>query len=242
MSEPKLLAIDSATEYCSVAFSDGQQLVFRGQEAPRQHADLLLPFVQAVLTEAGTTLAELDAIVVGRGPGSFTGVRIAAGIAQGLAFSQSLPLIGVSSLRAMAQQALRVQQAARAIAAIDARMGEVYAGTYHADNGLMVAEHAEVVCAPDTVATALNLVKGHEWQGVGTGFDTYTEQLANAVNAHGGTVTAGTTAPDYVRFPHAIDMLTIGRDEFLRGHGVPASEFELHYVRNEVTWQKLPGR
>lgn len=238
MNEPKLLAIDSATEFCSVAYSDGQQLIIRGEEAPRRHADLLLPYVEAVLAEAQVALADLDAIVVGRGPGSFTGVRIAAGIAQGLAFSQNLPLVGISSLQAMAQQAWRLHGVTRVIAAIDARMGEVYAGTCRQVDGLMIQEQADVVCAPLSILSTLQLsLKGNEtFAGVGTGFETYTSELINALQP------AQVKHLDDVRFPHAQDMLALGRAKFLAGEALKATEFDLDYVRNEVTWQKLPGR
>lgn len=238
MTEPKLLAIDSATEFCSVAYSDGQQLIIRGEEAPRRHADLLLPYVEAVLAEAQVALADLDAIIVGRGPGSFTGVRIAAGIAQGLAFSQNLPLVGVSSLQAMAQQAWRLHGVSRVIAAIDARMGEVYAGTCRQVDGLMIQEQADVVCAPSSVLSTLQLsLNGNETiAGVGTGFETYTSELINALQP------AEVMHLDDVRFPHAQDMLALGRAKFLAGEALKATEFDLDYVRNEVTWQKLPGR
>lgn len=233
MKSSRLLAIDSATEYCSVAYTDGQQLIVRGQEAPRKHADLLLPYVQEVLAEAQVSLAELDAIIVGRGPGSFTGVRIAAGIAQGLAFSQNIPLIGVSSLEAMAQQALRLHGATAVAAAIDARMGEVYFGTCLAEHGLMVMQGQEVVCAPDTVNA---LAEEHEWFTVGTGFVTYPEVLAQQF---GDKAQVKDTA---IRFPHAEDMLPLGAQRLLSGKAVAAEDFDVHYVRNEVTWQKLPGR
>ncbi|RUO37226.1 tRNA (adenosine(37)-N6)-threonylcarbamoyltransferase complex dimerization subunit type 1 TsaB [Aliidiomarina shirensis] len=233
MNSSRLLAIDSATEYCSVAYTDGQQLITRGQEAPRKHADLILPYVQDVLAEAKITLADLDAIVVGRGPGSFTGVRIAAGIAQGLAFSQDIPLIGVSSLEAMAQQALRLHGAKAVVAAIDARMGEVYFGTCLAEHGLMVMQGKEIVCAPDTVKA---LAAEYEWFTVGTGFVTYPEVLA----ARFGTEARVT--PTDIRFPHAEDMLPIATQRLINGKAVAAEDFDVHYVRNEVTWQKLPGR
>ncbi|EGN74412.1 universal bacterial protein YeaZ [Idiomarina sp. A28L] len=233
MKSSRLLAIDSATEYCSVAYTDGQQLIIRGQEAPRKHADLLLPYVQEVLAEAQVTLADLDAIVVGRGPGSFTGVRIAAGIAQGLAFSQNIPLIGVSSLEAMAQQAFRLHGATAVAAAIDARMGEVYFGTCVAEHGLMVMQGSEVVCAPNTVGALSN---AHEWYTVGTGFITYPDILAERFGNE------AVVRPTNIRFPHAEDMLPIGTQRLLNGKAVAAEDFDVHYVRNEVTWQKLPGR
>ncbi|WP_113906471.1 tRNA (adenosine(37)-N6)-threonylcarbamoyltransferase complex dimerization subunit type 1 TsaB [Aliidiomarina celeris] len=231
-----LLALDTATEFCSVAYSDGQRIISRGQEAPRQHADLILPFVRDVLQEAGITLEQLDGIVLGRGPGSFTGVRIAASIGQGLAFSKNLPVVGVSSLQAMAQRAYRLCAAEQVAAAIDARMGEVYWGTYHCVSGLMVARHEERVCTPETVQMD---VEGQQaegtWCRVGTGWQTYAAALEAALPGprwqDGG-----------VWFPHAEDMLTHGRAQFEAGQGIAATAFEVHYVRNEVTWQKLPGR
>jgi len=242
MKNTRLLAIDSATEYCSVAYTDGTRLISRGQEAPRKHADLLLPYVQEVLQEAGVTLADIDAIVVGHGPGSFTGVRIAAGIAQGLAFSQQIPLIGVSSLAAMAQQTLRLHGANAAAVAIDARMGEVYFGTYVAENGLMLQQgsvpESEIVCTPDMLSP---LSAEHEWYMAGTGFVTYAALPERLIGAENGENNVKLVASD-VRFPHAEDMLTLGLYAFLQGQGVMAEEFDVRYVRNEVTWQKLPGR
>lgn len=243
MKNTRLLAIDSATEYCSVAYTDGTRLISRGQEAPRKHADLLLPYAQEVLQDAGVTLADIDAIVVGHGPGSFTGVRIAAGIAQGLAFSQQIPVIGISSLAAMAQQTLRLHGAKAAAVAIDARMGEVYFGTYVAENGLMLqkgsVQENEIVCTPNMVP---QLSAEHEWHAAGTGFVTYAEALPERlIGAENGENNVKLVASD-VRFPHAEDMLTLGLHAFLHGQGVMAEEFDVRYVRNEVTWQKLPGR
>lgn len=239
MKNTRLLAIDSATEYCSVAYTDGTRLISRGQEAPRKHADLLLPYVQEVLVDAGVTLANIDAIVVGHGPGSFTGVRIAAGIAQGLAFSHQIPMIGVSSLAAMAQQTLRLHAAEAAAVAIDARMGEVYFGTYVAENGLMVLQGKEIVCPPNS---APQLPDQHSWHSAGTGFVTYAEALPERLtSASNGEKNIKLVASD-VRFPHAEDMLTLGLHAFLHGQGGMAEEFDVRYVRNEVTWQKLPGR
>ena len=201
--------------------------------------------MQEVLAEAQVSLADLDAIVVGRGPGSFTGVRIAAGIAQGLAFSQNIPLIGVSSLEAMAQQALRLHGANAVVAAIDARMGEVYFGTCIAEHGLMVMQGKEIVCAPEHVpelpasvssvqGSTANTSKVQKWFAVGTGFVTYAEALKQKFGAE--------LQSTEILFPHAEDMLPIGMQRLVNGKMVAAEDFDVHYVRNEVTWQKLPGR
>lgn len=126
----KILAVDTATENCSVALIMGNEVIARCEYAPREHTTKILPMVDSVLAEAGVKLNQLDALAYGRGPGSFTGVRIGIGIAQGLAFGADLPMIGVSTLAAMAQGSYRTEQAEQVVAAIDARMGDVYWGQY----------------------------------------------------------------------------------------------------------------
>ncbi len=129
----RILAIDTATEACSAALWNDGTLSAHFEICPREHTQRILPLVQEVLTESGTTLSELDALAFGRGPGSFTGVRIGIGIAQGLALGAELPMIGVSTLATMAQGAWRKTGATRVLAAIDARMGEVYWAEYQRD-------------------------------------------------------------------------------------------------------------
>lgn len=235
----RFLAIDSATEYCSVALSvddgDSVKLYSRGDELPRKHSQVLLPFVNEVLSEAGVQLSQLDAIIVSQGPGSFTGVRIGASIAQGLAFSQNLPLVQVSTLAAMAQACYRLDQATQVAAAIDARMGEVYFGTYKLNQGLMQETANEIVCPPQQVVLANTT---GSWLGCGTGWDTYPTELRDALQKQGVT----TEISSSVRFPHALDMLTLGIAAFQQGAGISAEDLTPHYLRNEVTWQKLPGR
>lgn len=161
----KLLAIDTATEQCSVALLVGDRCLDRCVQTPRGHADLVLPMVQQLMAEAGLAMTGLDAIAFGRGPGAFTGVRIAIGVAQGLAYAAELPLLPVSDLAAVAQQgAAGLAVAARVLVCMDARMGEVYTGLFSlATDGLMVPEAAEQVCAPERVdipAEELALVMG----------------------------------------------------------------------------------
>lgn len=233
----RLLALDTATEFCSVAFCDGVQRFSRGQEAPRQHAQLVLPFVQDILNQAQISLSQVDALVLGCGPGSFTGVRIAAGIGQGLAFSQNIPLVGISSLQALAQQAYLVHGVRQVVAAIDARMGEVYCGVYRLTGQLMQACGAEQVVAPAQLQATellapLPTPTGELWYGVGSGFAAYPE-LAQQLSAIPLTD---------ICFPRAEDMLDLGRAALIAGKGIAAKDYDVHYVRNEVTWQKLPGR
>src|SRR4029453_2048008 len=120
----KLLAIDTATERCSVALALDGRIVERIADTPRGHADLVLPMVESVLTEGRVQLADLDGLAYGRGPGAFTGVRIAVGVAQGLSFGAGLLTVGVSDLAAVARQV--AQAGERVLVCMDARMGEVY--------------------------------------------------------------------------------------------------------------------
>ena len=126
----KILALDTATENCSVALLVNDRVYVRREVAPRDHTKKILPMVDEVLKEAGLSLNELDALAFGRGPGSFTGVRIGIGIAQGLAFGAELPMIGISTLQAMAQGSYRNMRATHVACAIDARMSEVYWGRF----------------------------------------------------------------------------------------------------------------
>ncbi|RUO33028.1 tRNA (adenosine(37)-N6)-threonylcarbamoyltransferase complex dimerization subunit type 1 TsaB [Aliidiomarina soli] len=234
------LAIDSATEYCSVALGQGADVISRGAELPRQHSQALLPYIDEVLAEAGFSLDQLSAIIVSQGPGSFTGVRIGASMAQGLAFSQDLPLIQVSTLAAMAQASYRLHQAKQVLAAIDARMSEVYWGTYGLQNGLMQAIDEERVCAPEQVSLPASARQKDLWFSCGTGWETYPQVLSDRIKAQCAEIDL--RPANGVRLPHAIDMLSLGEVYFAQGRAIAAEDLSPHYLRNEVTWQKLPGR
>ncbi len=149
----RLLAIDTATEACSAALRDGDLLLERYEEVGRGHAERILAMVDSLLTEAAVTLQQLDAIAVGRGPGAFTGVRLAIGVAQGLAFGAGRPVLPVSDLRAIAQRAFELRPRAQTcLVCSDARMREVYSARFGRDaTGLAVAARAETVGAPEAV-------------------------------------------------------------------------------------------
>lgn len=229
----KYLAIDASTEACSVALSLENNLYSDFELCPQSHSVVLLPMVDRLLKQAKIKLSELDGLVFGRGPGSFTGVRIGVGVAQGLAFSAELPVVGVSTLQTMAQQAYEKYQQTEVIAVIDARMSEVYAGFYRVnDKGIMTAVVDETVLPPADLAEYL---KEHTQQsyGVGTGWDAYPAELSSLK-----------TNPDSpeVLFPDASAMLPIATQEFHAGKGVSAEHAQPVYVRDTVSWKKLPGR
>jgi tRNA threonylcarbamoyladenosine biosynthesis protein TsaB len=232
MNELKILAVDTATEACSAALLVGDTLFSRWEEAPRDHTRKILPMVQAVLEDAGISLSDLDAIAFGRGPGSFTGVRIGISVAQGLAFGVGVPLIGISTLAAMAQGAYRLDGAEQVLTAIDARMNEVYFGRYELIDGRMQLVGDEVVSDPAVLVDARGKQAGPV-TCVGTGFETYGETLS---------ALADELAVSQVRFPAAEDMLPLARAAWLAGEAVPVEQATPVYLRDKVTWKKLPGR
>ncbi|MFQ2319869.1 tRNA (adenosine(37)-N6)-threonylcarbamoyltransferase complex dimerization subunit type 1 TsaB [Aeromonas dhakensis] len=232
MNELKILAVDTATEACSAALLVGEKVFSRWEEAPRDHTRKILPMVQAVLDEAGVTLDELDAIAFGRGPGSFTGVRIGIGVAQGLALGAGVPLIGISTLAAMAQGAHRLDGAERVLTAIDARMDEVYFGQYELIDGRIQLVGEEMVSGPAALVASRGTLPG-SFTRVGTGFETYGETLA---------ALADELVASQVRFPAAEDMLPLARSAWLAGEAVAVELATPVYLRDKVTWKKLPGR
>ncbi|MFQ1640129.1 tRNA (adenosine(37)-N6)-threonylcarbamoyltransferase complex dimerization subunit type 1 TsaB [Aeromonas veronii] len=232
MNELKILAVDTATEACSAALLVGDKLFSRWEEAPRDHTRKILPMVQAVLEDAGISLSDLDAIAFGRGPGSFTGVRIGISVAQGLAFGAGVPLIGISTLAAMAQGAYRLEGAEQVLTAIDARMNEVYFGRYELIDGRMQLVGDEVVSEPAALVDVRGKLAGLV-TCVGTGFETYGETLSGL---------ADELAVSQVRFPAAEDMLPLARAAWLAGEAVPVEQATPVYLRDKVTWKKLPGR
>ncbi|ERK18040.1 putative molecular chaperone [Pantoea sp. AS-PWVM4] len=229
----RILALDTATEACSAALLNQQQLDSRFEIAPRDHTQRILPLVQALLQAQQLELTALDALAFGRGPGSFTGVRIGIGIAQGLALGANLPMIGVSSLATMAQGAWRLSGATRVLAAIDARMGEVYWAEYQRDaNGEWHGEETEAVLSPEAAQTRIAGLSG-EWTTVGTGWQAY-PQLLTTPGAH--------LIASEVQLPAAEDMLPLALAAWQRGETVAVEHAEPVYLRNEVAWKKLPGR
>jgi tRNA threonylcarbamoyladenosine biosynthesis protein TsaB len=219
----KLLAIDTATERCSVALRIDDRVFDRATETQRGHADLVLPMVEAVLAEGGLTLQQLDGLAYGRGPGAFTGVRIAVGVAQGLAYGAQLVTVGVSDLAAVAQQF--ASAGARILVCMDARMNEVYWGRFEVTPaGLVAPISAERVDRPEAVehgdATVL----------AGTGFDAYPQLVTGrtAVAVHG-------TAR-----PHARDIARLAAAELQAGRGQPPERAQPVYLRDQVATVKAP--
>jgi len=231
----KFLALDTSTEACSVALALDGQILALDEVCPQQHSKRILPMVQQLLDDAGVSLHQLDGIIFGRGPGSFTGVRIGVSVAQGLAFGADLPVFGVSTLAAMAQAAAVQQNATEVIAAIDARMAEVYIAAFTLDEaGLMQAITPEIAAKPAALPEVLtSLSFTSRVLGVGTGWQTYSQalqQLAPALIA------------DSILYPSAQFMLSFASRAWQQQLFVSAEQAEPVYVRDEVTWQKLPGR
>ena len=232
------LAIDASTEACSVALQVNGKMYSRYDLCPQSHSLQLLPMVDELLVEAGIKISQCDGLIFGRGPGSFTGVRIGVGVAQGLAFAADLPVFGVSSLQAMAQLAFMkgkvCKEGAGVIAAIDARMGEVYNCYFTLDeNNIMQPQCAETVISPDKLAQHLADVVHKTEYGVGTAWDAYSEQLS--------ILKSNENSPD-VLFPSAEAMLIIGVSSLEQGKGVAAEDAQPVYVRDTVSWKKLPGK
>ncbi len=167
----RILALETSTDACSVALDDGRDTIERFDTEPRRHAALLLPMIESVLAEAGLRRQDVDAIAFGRGPGAFTGVRIAVAAAQGLALGLDVPVIPISSLAAVAEEA-SADDACIAVAG-DARMGEVYWGVFARENGTLRAIGEERVCAPEAVSTPARVVN----IGAGAGWSVYRDVL-----------------------------------------------------------------
>ena len=227
----KLLGMETASDACSVALAINDEVLERHAVEPRAHGRLLLDMVAELLAETGLTLAALDAMTVGRGPGSFTGVRIAVGAAQGLALGGDLPLVPVSSLAALAQGAMREKGAINVVTAVDARMHEVYWGVWQGDkHGVAVETLSERVCAPGEVT-----LPGGEWLAVGTGWQAYPDELRAALAAQPGKVRGADGRPQLAR---ARDLLPLARRLLVRGGEFAPEQAVPVYLRDSVAWKK----
>ena len=218
----QILALDASTEMCTVALGGEAGFVERAEHAGQRHSELLLPMIQALLADAGATLRELDGIAFGSGPGSFTGLRVACGVAQGLAFGANLPVFGVPTLAAMAEVARAGGHGRRIYAALDARMREAYVAAYEHDGD---AWHERV--APAVVpAEDAPRPPGSDWYGVGPGFAAYPALRTRLAGA------LATCDPTLMPSATAIGRLALPR--LAAGEGVAAADAAPLYVRHRV--------
>ena len=221
----KILALDTATEACSVALGIGDDVLERYVELERGHAEQLLPMVDELLAEGGLSLGALDAIAFGRGPGGFTGVRLAASVVQGLAFGGGLGVVPISDLAAVAQRAAGLVPGARRVLAVnDARMREVYWAEFVVDI-LVTPRGAEQVSPAAAVITA---AEGADlpWVAAGRGLKAWPE-LAERCRAHGAEVLADL-------LPRAREVLQLARPAVAAGEALPPEQALPVYVRERV--------
>ncbi|WML91656.1 tRNA (adenosine(37)-N6)-threonylcarbamoyltransferase complex dimerization subunit type 1 TsaB [Thiothrix lacustris] len=219
----KLLALDTSTEACSAAvYADGVTFC-EFELTPRAHTQLILPMVEKVLAAAGLRLQDVDALAIGCGPGAFTGIRIGVGVAQGLAMAADKPVIPLSTLAALAQQASVQHGATQVLVALDARMGEVYWGQYALQDGLMQLQGEEQVCAPADAP----LPEGDGWFAIGHGWSAY----ADALQARFGAKLGGT---DTASLPAAEFMLPLALAAWQAGRAVAPEEAQPVYLRNKI--------
>ncbi|QVL46139.1 MAG: tRNA (adenosine(37)-N6)-threonylcarbamoyltransferase complex dimerization subunit type 1 TsaB [Methylophilaceae bacterium] len=215
----KLLAFDASTALLSIALQIDEQLETVDIQAGQAASQLILPQIQLLLDKAKLNLSDLDGIAFGAGPGSFTGVRIACGVAQGLAFGANLPVVGVNVLMALAE----ASGAERVIAASDARMAEVYHAVYIREDGEWCEVQAAGVYKPQQVPA----VEGGDWVGVGTAWKVYGESLREQYQQQ-----LVNTLPEMT--PKAEAILRLALPIFARGEAVCASEAKPIYIRNRV--------
>jgi len=235
----KILAIDTATEACSAAlYIEGEavdnSITSRYELAPREHSRLILQMIDDLLTQADVVVSSLDAIAFGRGPGSFMGLRIAAGVVQGIAFAHDIPVIPVSTLKAIAQRAYEQTGNNNILAAIDARMDEVYWAQYSLAGQQWLLHGEERVISPDRLHLAELLADDDvAWVAAGTGWASYADRLVADSN-----VTLQAVLQDC--FPSAEVIAKLAIAEYNAGHTVPAAGAVPVYLRNDVARKPKP--
>lgn len=221
----RILALDTATEACSATLLDGGRKVSRYEEPGREHAERILPMIGEVLGEARLKLADIDGIAVGRGPGAFTGVRIAISVAQGLAFGADKKVVPVSDLAALGQRIADEQGAHTVLACIDARMGELYWACYERDaRGLVALIGEEHVSKAEDV----RLPAGAQWHGAGSGWGV--EALARRVQSMGG----GPSRLHARLFPRADEIARLALPAFAAGQALAPQDALPVYLRDQV--------
>ena len=224
----RLLAIDTSAEACSAALYLDGDVSERFAVAPQKQSELILPMMDELLAEAGLRVADLDALAFGRGPGSFTGVRIATGVVQGAAFAADIPVVPVSTLAALAQGHRRETGHPRVLAALDARMNEVYWAACAPDaSGSMRVIGEELIVPPGEVP----LPDGGGWHGVGSGWAAYASVLATRLADR-------VTAVHGAAHCRAQDIARIAAVDLAAGRAVPAEQALPVYLRDRVAWAK----
>jgi tRNA threonylcarbamoyladenosine biosynthesis protein TsaB len=220
----KLLAIETATEACSAALLIDGETELRYQVKPRGHSELVLGMMDDLLAEAGLKSSQLDALAFGRGPGSFTGVRIATGVAQGVAFAADLPVVPVSTLAALAQRAYRERGERCLLPAYDARMGELYWAAYQVDDqGLVEMVIDEAVATAESV----RLPEEGKWYGVGSGWAAEGDHLQQRMNGR-------VSGFDQQMLCSAWEIALLAEADFMQGLTVSPELALPVYLRNQV--------
>jgi tRNA threonylcarbamoyladenosine biosynthesis protein TsaB len=218
-----LLAIETSSEFCSVAAGRGDDVFFRHEPAGQRHGELVLPMIDDVLAQAGLALADLEGIAYGAGPGAFTGLRIACGVTQGLALARGLPVAGIGTLLALSEEAAGEAGDAAVVACIDARMGEVYHAAYRKTHGQWTEMSPPGLYRPAEVPA----VAGSGWIGCGSGFAAHREALAAR---HAGRLAA--IRPELA--PTARAVLALAAPRFAAGKGADAATAVPVYLRDKV--------
>lgn len=230
----KLLALDTSSEGCSAALLVDGEIHEQFELAPRGHTKLLMPMIRQLLAAQSLAPADLDAVAFACGPGSFTGLRIATGVVQGLAYGLGVPVVPVSSLAAVAAEAIDrhgVAEGEGIAVAFDARMGEVYWGCFEQRGGVPVPIVEERVCAPELVSLPEATTR---WLAVGAGWG-YRDQMP-------APVVAAMAQLDESLLPRARYVAELAGQAYRNGETVAANEAQPVYLRNTVAWKKLPGR
>lgn len=214
-----IIAIDASSAYCSLALWQNGIITDQDVFAGQRHSELLLPILQTLLDEAALSLCQIDGIAYGAGPGAFTGLRIACGVAQGLAFAHDIPVVGIITLEALAQQV----NAQKVLAALDARMGELYFAAYTRTDQGWLTTHAPRLADPASVPA----VQGEGWVACGSGSDVYAAMFAERYAGHLLNV-----VPDL--HPRAREIAHLAAGKFMRGEGVGAEHALPVYLRDKV--------
>ena len=233
----KILAIETSSKACSAALLDGEPQDFscieRFEIAPRQHTQLILPMIDSILDEAGYDLKQMDALAFGRGPGAFTGVRVATGVVQAISYGADLPVAQISSLAALAQACYDLEKFEKVLVANDARMDEIYFGAYELNSGFMSLSGEEQVIKPEqlrhSILNSANIDLNDQWYASGDGWTVYAEQLEELASqcqkSQGGVS---------MNLPRAKNIAFLAMKEVKNDNLVAAEQVSPVYLRDNV--------